>query len=1366
MKYKREQYLFIIIVIFTLVNNIYAQKHTDIFELPDGTKYSKKKSEILTVFKKEDGKYKVDKVIDLNESKNIIVEFKEPPLCLKNSKHTLNKSNSYDEHQKFKNKLKDIVQSPNTLSKRSAFSLKYDISKEYYKVFNGLAMSCKRGLVNIIENMTMVKHVYNDITLKVDLSNSISQIKADIVQDSLGYTGKNVIVGILDSGIDYMHPALGGGFGPEYKVIGGYDFINDDEDPMDDRGHGTHVAGIVAAEGDSIVGVAPDAKLLAVKVMDANGEGNISDVIAGIEYCFDPDGNINTDDGADILNMSFSGYTESPNPLDSIVSYIDKAGILSVAAAGNRYDESTIGTPGTAQQALTVGACDKFFNKIYFSSEGPDPIHELLKPEIVAPGVNIRSTVLDGKYDEHSGTSMAAPHIAGVAALIKEKYPDIFPTDLKSIIVNNAQEMPDEKIYAVGNGCVNALRSIQDSLIINPGTISFGFADSRLSEWRDTSTIVIKNQYSESKYLQLTTTDISSEQIKINFSEKSFYLEPQEERKIIVEIIVPGSVPVKDVPPYTYSGKILCISKRDSTRIPFGFIKSSQLKVHFDKKPYLAAVINKTTEESYSLYDFNNKKITTRLPSGMYDFICVMTDSENSKRYIVGKKNLSVDKYNEYYITYKDAKYSLNQKIYDYNNNLIYFENNQKGSCHLVLGYKYTYGLWVEADYISPLNTNWTFSKTYRYDSTDFSINIVHEVQGIDSQSDLLIPSGSKNLVPYDFHYKFPNESKFQENSCGLWIRYSSGGSWTSFMGKTKQKKLYLNKTFSKKYQQNELSFQPMIRQMVDTTLSYSNKNNFRYHYGPYMKINKNGVMNSHIKIYNILSNGLFNEEQREEPRNLVIHRYYPNNKIYFTPESEVKFPLQSEITINPSPNYYIPDYYKGPILKHGGFLQILSSSGISKDTKTGHDLKYFMKYNLYVSEKTYDSNNNKNVIPIYNGPYHRTSYPCPYTIYSFFPELDSAFFNKKYKIAGFSPIYKIQGQKGVSVVENIFKYNEDRETSQQQIIDIPVLQLFQIISSGEIVTSLQSGNDNYVHFKLYDRKNNIDEVRTVLITNNGQKIPLFTEELANGTEFKAQIPSDLPNEFIDVEIFVNDSSNSSTLFLASPGFYFGNSEDISYESRVHLIKYELKNSKDIDYSSGDLLRYSLIYKNIGNVTAEEVYLELPETKLFEPENKVINLNRILSAGDSCTFDIILKLNKDINENTNISYQPKIRWKNDEKQYMRKHSIFNSPMSSDYLSNAPVSYKYKLYKNYPNPFDNRTNIKFALLEKNKVKISIYDIRGRLVKTLTNKIYSKGFHSIYWNGKNKYGNNVSSGIYFYRMTTNEGYAKSFKMILMK
>ncbi|WUT87815.1 S8 family serine peptidase [Streptomyces melanogenes] len=177
-------------------------------------------------------------------------------------------------------------------------------------------------------------------------------------KDPVGHSadGTGTTVAVLDSGVDYTHPDLGGGFGAGHKVVGGYDFANGDADPMDDNGHGTHVAGIIAgkaAEKGGVTGVAPGASILAYKVMDDAGEGYTSDIVAGIEAAVDPD----NPHRADVVNLSLGGYGDGTDPLGAAATAATRAGVVVVASAGNEGPGSgTISTPAAADGVIAVGA--------------------------------------------------------------------------------------------------------------------------------------------------------------------------------------------------------------------------------------------------------------------------------------------------------------------------------------------------------------------------------------------------------------------------------------------------------------------------------------------------------------------------------------------------------------------------------------------------------------------------------------------------------------------------------------------------------------------------------------------------------------------------------------------------------------------------------------------------------------------------------------------------------------------------------------------------------------------------------------------------------------------------------------------------
>ena len=210
--------------------------------------------------------------------------------------------------------------------------------------------------------------------------------------------GAGVKVAIIDTGIDLNHPDLAG------KVDGGYSAITKTEKPedyQDDNGHGTHVSGTIAALRDNkgVVGVAPKARLYAVKVLDADGSGNLSDVIDGIVWA--------AKNGMQVANMSLGAPSDS-DAMHRAVKFAKGSGLVIVAAAGN--SGGSVGFPGQYPEVITVSASDSNDKIASFSSRGP-------QVKFIAPGVDVVSDKLGGGFISYNGTSMATPHVTGLAAL-------------------------------------------------------------------------------------------------------------------------------------------------------------------------------------------------------------------------------------------------------------------------------------------------------------------------------------------------------------------------------------------------------------------------------------------------------------------------------------------------------------------------------------------------------------------------------------------------------------------------------------------------------------------------------------------------------------------------------------------------------------------------------------------------------------------------------------------------------------------------------------------------------------------------------------------------------------------------------------
>ena len=232
----------------------------------------------------------------------------------------------------------------------------------------------------------------------------VERIGAGLVHDEPdGNRGDGITVGVVDTGCDYTHPDLAANY------AGGWDFVNDDADPMDDAGHGTHVSGTIAAvkDGAGVVGVAPEVLLYCLKILNAGGYGDLSDAIAAVDWA--------VAEGLQVTNHSYSSDRKPGRAVQAAFDNAAAAGMISVAAAGNSGTASAKGNsvnyPARYESVIAVAAVDAADVRASFSSSGS-------AVELAAPGVLINSTVPGGGWATNSGTSMASPHVAGVVALV------------------------------------------------------------------------------------------------------------------------------------------------------------------------------------------------------------------------------------------------------------------------------------------------------------------------------------------------------------------------------------------------------------------------------------------------------------------------------------------------------------------------------------------------------------------------------------------------------------------------------------------------------------------------------------------------------------------------------------------------------------------------------------------------------------------------------------------------------------------------------------------------------------------------------------------------------------------------------------
>ena len=305
---------------------------------------------------------------------------------------------------------------------------------------------------------------------------------------------KDVVVAIIDTGVDYNHPDIapnywtnpaetgldangidksangidddGNGFIDDFR---GWDFVNNDNDPMDDHNHGTHCAGTIGAKGDDgvgVVGVNWNVSMVGVKFLSGSGSGSLADAVKAIEYT--------TGLGVTLTSNSWGGGGYS-DTMHAAINAANSAGVLFVAAAGNSSANNDLNPhyPSSydSDNVIAVAATDHIDGIAGFSCFGLNSV------DVGAPGKDILSTVASNGYASYSGTSMATPHVSGLAALVKSAYPDATAAQIKARILNTADVIPSLEGKTVTGGRINAFNALENDSIA-PGSIaSLGIID-------------------------------------------------------------------------------------------------------------------------------------------------------------------------------------------------------------------------------------------------------------------------------------------------------------------------------------------------------------------------------------------------------------------------------------------------------------------------------------------------------------------------------------------------------------------------------------------------------------------------------------------------------------------------------------------------------------------------------------------------------------------------------------------------------------------------------------------------------------------------------------------------------------------------
>jgi subtilisin family serine protease len=350
--------------------------------------------------------------------------------------------------------------------------------------------------------------------------------------DGSALDGRGQTIAIVDTGIDYTQPALGGcttlqvTTTHDCKVEGGWDFVNNDADPMDDMGHGTHVAGIAAGDpnvdGGALAGVAPGARLLAYKVLGSGGSGYTSDVILGIDRA--------VQDGATVINLSLGSASVDPNdPTEQAVAAAVAQNVVVVVAAGNNYGGG-MNSPARSPAAIAVGALDVQADGTLSASPFTSLGDTSRVPDVAAPGSEILSTATsyagamlgagslectDGRQVGDpsdscrlSGTSMATPHVAGAAAILRQQHPELGAAAIGALLVSTATPSGAPGVAegpaAEGAGIVS-LAAATAPLAVLPGASQTTLANARASVSDIDDTVTLSNPTASVLDVRLST---------------------------------------------------------------------------------------------------------------------------------------------------------------------------------------------------------------------------------------------------------------------------------------------------------------------------------------------------------------------------------------------------------------------------------------------------------------------------------------------------------------------------------------------------------------------------------------------------------------------------------------------------------------------------------------------------------------------------------------------------------------------------------------------------------------------------------------------------------------------------------------------
>jgi len=1284
----------------------------------------------------------------------VIVIFKEQPADIK----SFQLNSIENSHQQFIDLLDDLSNTLTIQNKKPVISPV--IIYQYKTVLNGMALTAPQEIIERLPSLPMIESVHPDRSISACLDNSTRLVGADSARKVYHVSGKGTVVGIIDTGVDYTNPALGGGFGLDYRVIDGYDFIGKDPDPMDENGHGTYVAGIIGANGSELKGVAPEVDFLAVRVLDSEGKGYQSDAIAGIEFCMDPDKNIKTDDGADIINLSLGGLGNEHDPLSLAVDHASANGILCVVSAGNNGREDmlanyqSISSPGTAKTALTVGASTLNDKMYYMSSKGPTPNDCYIKPEIVAPGVGISSLSLNNSITRESGTSVSAPHVAGAAALLKEYHPNWTTGRLKSVIVHAAKRLPaPHDPYIEGNGRLAIFRAFQQRIIVEPAVLSFGRVDISQMIWSSEIPVTLTNPTDSPLTLEINVPGWP-EYIDMTLEQTGFLLAPGETITTTAKLTATKRVPIPENRPYSYFADLVCVAGSDTFYIPCGFTKSPQLDVDFTL-PVKSLLLWREDIVFGQLYNDLYDNISLYLDRGEYHVFCVMQQFIENKRhlYFVEKRNVDINNLSRIIIDHRDAVLQSQQINYDRNNRALTFEQLYRNRLALLFQHDYfhiKYGPNLRSEFkfrldeefkvnTTPLSDNFLFHQVKLYTPKNDRIVMLHRTnRHITSEQDIALPDGQYGLKSIAVNSNKKNntgpEKYIMLSAAGLYAKQGATTVYELGLGILQEDFRPFNglvdfSTAPPPGADDATCSSYRLTAAIEDTVNTCDI----FISSPYFFVKPNGVLNTYYSekypgywLANIKNR--INLKFYHKDDTLSLSKIYNETLV-----PDFRLVLGKNYIYIEHPNRFI-----------GG---LHTNSGFYERTMPG--FQSFQNYTLITL-----FNNNKRLVQfIY--------------IKSFIENLqnNTGIDNKNRATALYvSSPYHIIGQCGYSQLI----LNENKIGNANESLS---LLHFDARRNNEPAQRLRPGENNTLNFHIRNGDRFLKSARLEIVNLFGNSAELDLH-YNGGLHYQTSLPDTLSPGFYGVKFSALDDIGNPLEFIANPAFYYdkGNSIPETYAS-LYLENYRPVDRENLTVKPNAANLFTFVFRNTGSHPADDIHFSFSDSTVLQIKPSDVKRRFVPGEKDSVALPVYITSNAPLD--TLLRTQLVVSYSSNNKRLTQQFPLFfGVPTASTSLTEEqikPVN-DFVFKGNYPNPVLSRhitggVTFEFELFKTKNVSLDIYDILGRHVKHIEKSGMPPGSHRLLWNKTDKNNKTVGSGLFLYRMRVDNETIKG-KLLIMK